>query len=76
MDNSLWSIDRIENNIAVLENINSQEKKEISIDLLPKNIKEGSIISYINNQYILSLDDEKRRRQEILEKFMNLRKNN
>ena len=31
MDNNIWSIDKIENNIALLENINTQEKKEINL---------------------------------------------
>ncbi len=76
MDNSVWAVDRIENNIAILENVNNKIKKEVELYLLPKNIKEGSIISYINNQYILSLDEEEKRRKEILEKFTRLRKDN
>ena len=52
MDNT-YSIDKIENNIALLENIKTKEKKEVSIYLLPENIKEGTIISYINNTYVL-----------------------
>ena len=72
----MWSIDRIENNIAILENINTNEKKEVDTNLLPKNIKEGSIVSYKENQYTIELDEEQKRRQEILEKFLKLRKNN
>lgn len=71
----MWSIDRIENNIAILENINTNEKKEVNITLLPNNIKEGSIISYKDNQYILELNKEQKRRQELLERFQKLRKN-
>ena len=68
MDNN-WSIDRIEDNIAVLENITTNEKKEVNINLLPLNIKEGSIVSYQDNCYVLELDEEEKRRQEILDKF-------
>ena len=73
MDNT-WSIDRFENNLAILENINTKEKKEVNINLLPKNIKEGSIISYKDNTYLLKINEEEKRRQQILEKFQKLRK--
>ena len=70
-----YAIDRIENNIAILENITTKEKKEVDITLLPTSIKEGSIISYINNTYIQELSLEEKRRQEILERFKRLRNN-
>ena len=74
MDN-IWSIDRIEENIAILENKTTQELKEVDITLLPNNIKEGSIVSYENNIYTLELSKEEKIRQEILERFQRLRKN-
>ena len=74
MDN-IWSIDRIEENIAILENRTTQELKEVDITLLPSNIKEGSIVSYENNIYTLELSKEEKIRQEILERFQRLRKN-
>lgn len=73
MDNT-YSIDKIENNIALLENIKTKEKKEVSIYLLPKNIKEGTIISYINNTYVLEENLEFKRRQDILKRFEKLQK--
>jgi len=71
----MWSIDRIEEDIAILENISTGEKKEVSVTLLPDNIKEGSMISYNNETYVLEVTEEQKRRQEILEKFRRLRKN-
>ena len=44
MDNNTYSIDRIEDNIAILENRTTLELKEVDITLLPNNIKEGSIL--------------------------------
>ena len=73
MDN-IWSIDRIEETIAILENTTTKEKKEVDINLLPQNIKESSIVSYKDNSYHLELSLEEKRRQEILEKFKKLRK--
>lgn len=75
MDNNTWSIDRIEENIAILENRTTQELKEVDINLLPSNIKEGSIVNYKNNTYTLELSKEEKIRQEILERFQRLRKN-
>ena len=71
----MWSIDRIVEDIAVLENISTKEKKEVNTNLLPENIKEGSIISYKDNCYELELSIYEKRRQEILEKFIRLRNN-
>ena len=69
-----YAIDRIENNIAVLENIETGEKKEINIIILPNNIKEGNILILENNKYKIDLTEEKLRRKRIEEKFNRLKK--
>ena len=46
-----YSIDRIENDIAVSENIDTNEIIEIEKSLLPENIKESNIVIYENNKY-------------------------
>lgn len=71
-----YAIDRIENNIVILENISNNEKIEVSLDILPKNIKEGSIISKKDNEYILDLKEEEQRRKNISERFNRLKKKN
>lgn len=75
MDNNIWAVDQIENTTAIIENITTKEKKEVNIQLLPQNIKEGSLISYKNKNYKLELTQEKQRRIDILEKFQKLRDN-
>ena len=70
-----YSIDRIENNIAILEDINTGEKKEVDISLLPEEIKEGTILSFNDDKYELDLDEEEERRKRIREKFKKLRSN-
>ncbi len=69
-----YSIDRIENNIAVLENIENKEKKEIDITLLPKGYREGSIVILRNDKYELDLDEEEIRRKRMMDKFKRLKK--
>ena len=75
MDKNIFSIDRIEDNLVILENIETKEKIEEERELLPINIHECSIIKIYNNSYILDENIESKRRNEILERFKNLRKN-
>lgn len=70
-----WIIDRIEENIAVLEQPDTKEKKEVATTLLPPSIHEGAILIYQNNQYQLSLIEEEQKRKEIEERFKRLRNN-
>lgn len=69
-----YAIDRIENNIAILEDIDTKEKVEVSTLLLPSNIQEGTILLYKDNKYILDLKEETARRSSIQDKFNKLKK--
>lgn len=69
-----YIVDRIENNIAVLENTSTKNILEINIYKLPRNIKEGTVIIYSNNKYQIDLEEEKRRKMRIQEKFNKLKK--
>lgn len=70
-----YAVDRIINNIALLENIENGTKTEISINLLPKSLHEGAIIVYKNGTYLLDETEEEKRRRLIQEKFQKLQKN-
>lgn len=72
-----YAVDRIEENIVVLENISSGEIVNEDIKKLPKNIKEGNILIKENDKYTLDLDTEKKRREDFrsrLERLKNLKK--
>lgn len=69
-----FSIDRIEGTIAILEDIDTKEKKELDISLLPNTIKEGSILLLKNNKYIIDKKEEEVRRKRIIAKFNKLKK--
>ena len=73
-DNMKYSIDRIENDIAVLENIDTNEIIEIEISLLPENIKESNIVIYENNIYKLDQETEDSRKKDLLSRFSKLKK--
>ena len=69
-----YSIDRIEENIAVLENIETKEIIEVDISLLPDNIKETNIVIYENNEYELDENTEETRKKDLLSRFDKLKK--
>lgn len=69
-----YAIDRIEENIVILEDINSKEKKEVNINKLPNNIQEGNIVICEDDKYILDEQEENIRRKRIMDKFNKLKK--
>ena len=72
--NMKYAVDEIIDDIAVLENIDTGDKVEVSLELLPSNIKDGSIILFVDGEYQIDLDEEIHRTQRIIEK-MRLLKN-
>ena len=69
-----YAIDRIENNIAILENIETKEIIEVELSILPENIKESNVLLFENNEYKLDIEGEAIRRQNILNRFNRLKK--
>lgn len=62
MGDKMYTVEKIEDNMVVLENRNNNELINIEKKLLPNNIKEGDILDFINNKYIINdkLTNEKR----------------
>ena len=71
----IYIIDRIENNIAVLENKDTKEIINTPLNKLPSNLKEGNVLKYENNTYTKDTEEENNRKKTILEKFNKLRNN-
>ena len=69
-----YAVDRIEENIVVIEDINTNEKIELTKEQLPEDIKEGNILIFENNEYKVDLNEEELRRKRIQERFNRLRK--
>lgn len=72
-----YAVDKVEENLVVLENISTGEIINENKKILPKNIKEGSILIKEQDKYILDLDEEKKRREDFrsrLERLKNLKK--
>ena len=69
-----YAVDQIVEDIVILENITTGEKIEVNKNLLPREIKEGSIITVEDNQYILNKNEEESRKQKLQEKLERLKK--
>ena len=69
-----YCVDRIEGEIAILENLDTKELIEISLNELPKNTKENSILKLVDNLYELDIVEESKRRENIQSKFDRLKK--
>ncbi len=67
-----YAVDRIVDNIVILENIKNKEIIKVNIELLPQNIKEGSILIKRKDRYILSKSNT--RKDKIKRRFNKLKR--
>ena len=67
-----YTIDRFEENIAVLEDRKTGKMKNIEKEKIPENAKEGDIIKCINGKYFIDEEETKKVENEIEEKYKNL----
>ena len=68
-----YAVDSIVDDIALLENIETKEKKWVNINLLPSVIHEGSIL---DENYNILINEEIERERKIKERFERLKKKN
>ena len=71
-----YSIDKILDDIATLENVETKQITEVNIKDLPEEIHEGSILVLEDGKYKLDFNEEEIRRKRIEEKFNKLRNKN
>ena len=69
-----YVVDRIEEDIVVLENLDTKEKININLKELDFKVREGNILSKEDNKYILDLNTEKQRKEKLRNKFNKLKK--
>ena len=67
---NLYSLDRKENDIAILENRQTGEISTVLSDKLPSNSKDGDIFELFKGEFVFSEKDYK----EVFENIDNLRK--
>lgn len=68
-----YAIDKIEENIAELENLETGEHTYVNIKKLPVKVKEQDILVYSNKKYILDNKEKEERKRKISKKFDQLK---
>ena len=68
----IFTVDRIEEGIVVLENRTTQEITNISISELPNEIKTGDIVKKINGKYFIEEEETKSVEKRIEDKMNDL----
>ena len=69
-----YVIDRIEKNKVVLEGRVNKRQKVVDIKLLPKNIKEGDILSYKKQTYTILTKETLSQTEYMKNRFNKLKK--
>ena len=69
-----YAVDQIVDEIAVIEDIETGDKKEISLELLPEEVQEGNILLYQDNEYYINKEYEAVKRQSLEEKMEELKR--
>ncbi len=67
-----YTIDRFEENMAVIEDRKTGKMKNISKEKLPIQSKEGDIIKCINGKYFLDIEETEKIEKDMQEKYNNL----
>lgn len=68
-----YVIDKIEENILVLEDIETGNIIEINKELVVGEVVENAVVVFNNGNYIISKEEEKKRRESIRERMLRLR---
>ena len=63
-----YVVDRIEEGKAVLEEINTKEKKIVDVREIPT-IMEGDVLYYIDDTYIIDAKEKEKRKSELREEL-------
>lgn len=69
-----YAVDKIIDEIAVIEDMETREMKEVNLELLPEEIQEGNILVYQDNEYSIDRQYEATRRQTLEEKLEELKR--
>ena len=65
-----YTVDRIEGDFAVLDD--DGDPRDINLKDLPENVKEGDILKFENNAYIIDAERTKQSKKNIEERFRKL----
>ena len=74
MGDIMYTVDRIEDDIVILENRNNNTMIEVDIQELDFDINEGDILDYIDNKYIKNIEKTENKKKDIRSRFDRLKK--
>lgn len=70
----MYSVDKIENDVATIENLLTKELINVKLKDLPNNVKEKDMLIYDGNSYILDESLKEKRTRMLKDKMELLRK--
>lgn len=70
----MYSVDKIENDVATIENILTKELINVKLKDLPNNVKEKDMLIYDGNSYMLDESLKEKRTRMLKDKMELLRK--
>lgn len=70
----MYSVDKIENGIATIENLLTKELINVKLKDLPNNVKEKDVLKYDGNSYMLDESLKEKRTRMLKDKMELLRK--
>ena len=68
-----YSVDRIENDKIIVQNLETLQMEEISKDKIPFSVRDGDILKLENNTYQLDEAEQEKRKKRIQEKLNKLK---
>ena len=72
MGDIMYTVEKIEDSIVILEDRSKNTFFNIDKSMLPNNIKEGDILDLKDNKYIINEDLTKKIKEDIRNKFNSL----
>ena len=69
-----YAVDQIVEDIVIVEDTITGEKKVIDKTVLPEEIKEGTILTLVDDNYIINNKEEQIRKERIKDKLERLKK--
>lgn len=70
----MYSVDKIENDVATIENLLTKELINVKLKDLPNNVKEKDMLKYDGNLYMLDESLKEKRARMLKDKMELLRK--
>lgn len=70
----MYSVDKIENGVATIENLLTKELINVKLKDLPNNVKEKDVLKYDGNSYMLDESLKEKRTRMLKDKMELLRK--